>query len=365
MCVLPLSLEQAQGLSAKSDFQVFWGGPDRPARLLRNLLEEKIHAVPSGGEILWVTYYFRDVGLADALIKASLRGVKVRLVIEGDPRTGAVNSQVLKLLQSSEAIGQIGVRALKHRWIDNRFLRRCRLHEKLYYFSHPVANVLVGTFNPSGNVPEDQEVIDKIGDQDRGHNVLVDIKCADIVKHLYSHANHIFRACHGPWERFLSKNNRVFCSGKTRVLFFPRSQWAVFNKLFESLTPDCTLRMAVSHLNDRQFCKRLLLLAFQGVRIEMLVHDTERRVPQWTEKMLLHDNINFHRYVHPESLPMHNKFMLFEMPERRILSFGSLNLSVRSLHANHELLVIDETPELYEAFRNRWDDMLQEVIIPQ
>ena len=346
-------------------FSVHWGGPDRPARHLRNLLEEKIHAVPSGGEILWATYYFRDEGLAKALLEASSRGVRVRIVMEGDPRTGSVNRQVLKLLQSSKAIGQDGVRALKHHIVDNRFLRRCRLHEKLYYFSHPVANVMVGTFNPSGNIPEDPEVIKKIGDQDRGHNVLVDIRCPDLVKHLHSHANHIFSSCHGPWERFSAINNRVVCSGKTRVLFFPRSKWGVFHRLFDALTPNCTLRMAVSHLNDQQFCKRLLLLAIQGVRIEMLVHDTERRVPKWVESMLLHDNISFHRYVHPESYPMHNKFMLFEMPERRILTFGSLNLSVRSLHANHELLVIDETPELYEAFQNRWDEMLQEVIITQ
>ena len=39
---------------------VCFGGPDLPARRLRNLLEEQVRAVPGGGSIDWVTYYFRD-----------------------------------------------------------------------------------------------------------------------------------------------------------------------------------------------------------------------------------------------------------------------------------------------------------------
>ena len=91
-----------------------------------------------------------------------------------NPRTGAVNSNVQKLLAAEDALGK-DLRILSHQMIDNRFLRKCRLHEKLYYFSHPVPSALVGTFNPSGNMPEDPAVIRKIGDQDRGHNVLVEI----------------------------------------------------------------------------------------------------------------------------------------------------------------------------------------------
>jgi phosphatidylserine/phosphatidylglycerophosphate/cardiolipin synthase-like enzyme len=54
---------------------------------------------------------------------------------------------------------------------------------------------------------------------------------------------------------------------------------------------------------------------------------------------------------------MHNKFMLIDTPERQIVAFGSMNLSVRSLHVNHELLVITENQELYRAFRRRWDEL--------
>lgn len=119
--------------------------------------------------------------------------------------------------------------------------------------------------------------------------------------------------------------------------------------------------MAVSHLNDPGVCKRIVALARQGVHVEILAHDTRRRVPSWVEKKMLQNGITFNRYVHQDGLPMHNKFMLIETPERHLLTFGSMNLSVRSLHTNHELLVIDESPDLYEMFRLRWDEMLREV----
>lgn len=351
--------QQDRVLSSQSG--VFWGGPDRPSRYLRNLLEERIHAVPSGGEILWVTYYFRDEGLARALLQAMNRGVQVRVAIEGNPRTATVNSGVLRLLVKDGGLGRC-LRVIRHRLIDNRFFRTSRLHEKLYYFSHPRPSVLVGTFNPSGNVPEDSDVTIKIGDQDRGHNVLVELQDKILVDGLYAHALRLFQMTHGPWERFLPRSNHVLSSKKTRIIFFPRLQWNVFDELFEGLTVGSHLRIAVSHLNDARICKRLITLASRGVRIDVLAHDTKRRVPSWVEKKMLLNGVVFNRYIHSEDLPMHNKFMLFETPDSKVLTFGSMNLSVRSLHANHELLVISENTILYQTFLRRWNEMSEEVV---
>jgi len=357
---LLIPADEAQYQSLVAPFQVFWGGPDRPARCLRNLLEERIHAVPSGGEILWVTYYFRDEGLAQALLLARRRGVRVRVVMEGNPRTGAVNVRVRNLLQGDDELGA-GLRALDHRLRDVRSWKSCRLHEKLYYFSHPVPHALVGTFNPSGNLQENPEIIEQVGDQDRGHNVLVVITDSVLVRGLHAHAQRLFKAHHGPWECFLPKNNRVLVSGATRILFFPRFRRGVLDSLFDQMRAESRLRIAVSHLNDPGICNRLFKLARQGVQIEVLAHDTERRVPAWVEEQMRLNGIDFRRYMHPEGLPMHNKFMLLEMPHRKVVTFGSMNLSARSLRANHELLVIDETSGLYDLFRRRWDEMLQEV----
>jgi phosphatidylserine/phosphatidylglycerophosphate/cardiolipin synthase-like enzyme len=221
--------------------------------------------------------------------------------------------------------------------------------------------VLVGTFNPSGNRPEDPDVIRIIGDQDRGHNLLYNISDPVLVDGLYGHAEHIINTFHGPWERYLPRNNKVVTSGKTRILFFPRSKWTDFNALFTGLESGNTLRIAVSHLNDSGICKLLFALAGRGVHIEIIAHDTLRRVPQWVEEQMLRHEIVFHRYGHPEDLPMHNKFMLIDAQDRHTVAFGSMNLSVRSLRANHELLVVCEEQQLYQAFHSRWDDMRREI----
>jgi hypothetical protein len=219
---------------------------------------------------------------------------------------------------------------------------------------------LVGTFNPSGSLQEDQEIIAEIGDQDRGHNLLVELSDPALVRGLYRHALSLYRACHGPWEFALPRFNRVIAAGKTRIFLFPRVRLGGLGRLFDELRAGSRLHIAVSHLNDPGICKRLFGLARMGVHIEVLAHDTERRVPGWVEEQMRRSGINFRRYVHPEGLPMHNKFMLFEMLHRKVVTFGSMNLSVRSLRANHEVLVIDENPGLYDLFRRRWDEMLLE-----
>ena len=89
MKILYVHQTSSHDQSSTGTFQIFWGGPDCPARYLRDLLEERIHAVPAGGEILWVTYYFRDEGLAAALLQACRRGVRVRVVVGQSPHRGS------------------------------------------------------------------------------------------------------------------------------------------------------------------------------------------------------------------------------------------------------------------------------------
>ena len=69
-----------------------------------------------------MTYYIRDEGLVGALMQARRRGVRVRVVMEGNPRTGAVNVRVRNLLQGDDALGE-GLRALNHRLRDRRSLK--------------------------------------------------------------------------------------------------------------------------------------------------------------------------------------------------------------------------------------------------
>jgi len=117
--------------------------------------------------------------------------------------------------------------------------------------------------------------------------------------------------------------------------------------------------MAISHLSDEKMVKTLLTLSKRGVQIEILTHDTERRVPDWVENQL-DKQLLFRRYRHPQGFPMHNKFILIDTHQSREVIFGSMNFSKHSLYANHELLVVSSSSFLYDAFETRWQQMLNE-----
>lgn len=339
-------------------FRTFFGGPDQPPRALRDLLHSRIAAVPPGGEIAWATYYFRDQSLAQALLQAGRRGVNVHLTLEANPRTRQANRSVIETLRRTGNLSG-GFRTVKHTWPDNLLWKNPRLHLKLYYFSHPEPHVLLGTFNPSGNRPEDPQVIAEIGDQDRGHNHLVEITDERLVPALLEHLHKIYSLPHGPWERLLPSNNKVLVAGDTHIYLFPCLRRGVLRRKLEALPQGTRLRMAISHLSDKRMGNTLRSLTKRGIRIEILAHDTERRVPQWVEHQLK-GHLLFRRYRHREGLPMHNKFILVEAPGQREIIFGSMNFSGRSLHANHELLVVSGSSLLYDAFQERWEQMILE-----
>lgn len=331
--------------------QVFFGGPERPGRL-RDLLEERVDAVPAGGEIVWVTYYFRDERLADALVRAHRRGVRVRLAVDGAPRLKSANDAVIRRLEdSAEGLGP-GLRVVRLRPFRH-------LHEKLYCFSHPRPVALVGSFNPSGNVPDDERVIRAIGDQDRGHNCLVELSGPEVAP-LMAHARRVHGRRWAPLQRFGRSFDPPIGTKTLRAYLFPRLRNPL-DGLLDGLAAGTRLRVAASHLSDGRIAAALTRLAEAGVDVELLTEATQRRVPEWIEKQILAGGVSFERYRHPDGLPMHNKFLLAEGPAGRWAAFGSLNLTAKSRWLNQEILVVSEDEGLFDAFAQRWDEMKAEL----
>jgi phosphatidylserine/phosphatidylglycerophosphate/cardiolipin synthase-like enzyme len=339
------------------NYEVHFGGPDLPAYRLRDLLAERIAAVPPGGAIDWVTYYFRDRMLAEELLRAYRQGVKVTLTLEKHPRTAHANDMVIAMLSGRSGLGS-GFRSLSLRKIPIPFgkARRPHLHEKLYCFSHPKPVAFVGSFNPSGDGPDDDRaIIDEIGDQDRGHNVLVGLSDPVLVERLVEHARWIHGARFLLLSRFSKCANRAIRGKDIEIHFWPRVRPHPVLQFLRPLGSKARIRIAASHLKGASVVKAILELAATGASVEILAEPTLRRVPLEVERMLTQAGIPFRRVTHPEGLPMHNKFVLAEKGSQRWVMFGSFNWTGRSFRLSHEIIAISANGKLFDAFARRWE----------
>jgi phosphatidylserine/phosphatidylglycerophosphate/cardiolipin synthase-like enzyme len=333
--------------------EVHFGGPDMPACRLRDLLAERIAAVPSGGAIDWVTYYFRDRRLAEDLLRAHRRGVKVTVTLEKSPRTAHANETVTAMLLGRSGLGS-GFRSLSLRKIPIPF--KPHLHAKLYCFSHPRPTAFIGSFNPSGDGSEDDRaIIDEIGDQDRGHNVLVGLADPVLVERLVEHARWIHRAQCLMLYRFSKNANQAVRGKDTEIHFWPRVRPHPVLQFLSRLGAKARIRIAASHIKGTSVVKAITGLANRGATVEILAEPTLRRVPVEVERMLTQAGISFRRVIHPEGLPMHNKFVLAEKGNQRWVMFGSYNWTDRSYWLNYEIGAISTNDQLFDVFAKRWD----------
>jgi len=232
------------------------------------------------------------------------------------------------------------------------------LHEKLYCFSHPKAVAFIGSFNPSGDDPEKRpDIIHEIGDQDRGHNVLVGLSDPLLVDGLVSHARWVNRARHGMFGRFFASGKQTLRTGDTEVHFLPRLSSHAVARFLGRFGKGSRIRIAASHISGRSTLNAIIGLARRGAALEILAEPTFRRVPAEVEENLTSAGIPFRRISHPEGLPMHHKFVLVEENSYRWVVFGSYNWTTRSYWLNNEICAISTNRQLYNAFAERWEIM--------
>ena len=340
--------------TAETIGSVHFGGPDLPPGALRDLLLRRIQASPPGSRIDWATYYFLDRALADALIAASHRGVRVCLIVEGDPRLGGANIGVLALLRHDGLNGGLLVRR-RADW-PLRGLSG-KLHIKVYAFSYPRPVALVGSFNPSGAASD--AVIREIGDQDRGHNLLVEITGSGLVRTLVAHIERL-AAGQGSVSRFTDENNTVYREGGTQLYFYPRLRFDPLDPELDSLGRGDRVWAAISHLKN-EAVGTLVDAAERGAGIELVVHDTERRVPEAVIIRLRAAGIHVRRYRQAQGYPMHAKFFLIQRGGRDEAWFGSLNFNRNSRLLNDEVLVRSADPRLFAMLLARFQGIEAEI----
>ena len=339
--------------------EVHFGGPDLLPGRLRDLLADRVAEVPVGGAIDWVTYYFRDRRLAEELLQAQRRGVRVTVTLEGRPRTASANDAVIAMLEGPDGLGN-GLRLVSLPGIPISSGKQWKphLHEKLYYFSQPTPVAYIGSFNPSGDNPEEKpEVISEIGDQDRGHNVLVGLYDPSIVKCLRENAQWLCRSQHYLFHRFSSFAKRRFKGEDTEIHFWPRLGPHPVLQFLRRIGSGAFIRVAASHIKGKSIAKALIELARRCAKLEILADSTPRRVPVEIEEMLTKTDISFRRVNQFEGVPMHAKFVLVEKNNHHWVIFGSFNWTTRSYWLNYEIGAISTNRRLFNAFAERWEAM--------
>lgn len=327
---------------------VHFGGPREPHGQLRDLLLAKTRSARSGSSIRIAAYYFVDRPLAEALIAASDRGVDVKLVVERHPRHSGANDAVIALLKDHGLRNGLTIRSTVPGV----------LHTKIYAFSDPRPAALVGSFNPSGGPTASAALLREIGDQDRGHNLLVEITSPGLVQVLTRYVDQL--ASGGVRSRFSPEQNWVYRDRDTQLYFYPRLLPNPVEEEVRRLGHGDRLWAAVSHL-DSSFVAPLRQAARRGAKVNMIVHGSNRRVSEDAVVALQQVGVSVRRYVRPGNLPMHAKFLAIERGNQRISYFGSFNLNRSSRYLNDELLVRSQDPILFAALRKRFAQIEREM----
>lgn len=327
---------------------VEFGGPDHPPRRLRDLLQNTVDSSPVGSRIDWATYYFRDRALAEALIRASDRGVRVTLVLEPDPRREGANDAVIAMLREH------GLNGGFHLYNPGP-VNRGHLHAKIYAFSDPDI-AWIGSFNPSGDEPEDAEVVAEIGDQDRGHNLLLGVNQPRLTAALRRHVGRLAK-----WRPLLPKwrlhFNRSIEDHGSRLYYYPRLRPFLVEHEIARLKAGDRFRGAISHLKKGEMTRQLEKAVKRGVVVKLLVHDTERRVPSELVDNLSSAGVEIVRVRHPDEFPMHAKFLLVDHRGERSAWLGSHNFNKKSLRRNAEILLRTTDATVISALERRFGEI--------
>jgi phosphatidylserine/phosphatidylglycerophosphate/cardiolipin synthase-like enzyme len=276
--------------------------------------------------------------------------------MEARPRVARANHAVIARLTESGGLGP-GLRLVRMRGFPSPpgIAWKPQMHEKIYCFSHPAPVAFVGSFNPSGDLPEDApDVVAAIGDHHIAHNALVEIRDPAIVDYLTRHVRALHSA--GPWSLWRSQPGlaREHDFGDTQVYFWPRRGQHPVEQLLERYGAGDRVRIAASHIRNPGSVACLQRLARRGAQVEIAAEHSARRVPRRMERRLHAAGIKFMRLGADSNVPMHLKFVLAEGREGRQAVFGSFNWTLPSYMLNHEVAVITRDEAVFAALDGRW-----------
>lgn len=342
-----------------SGSNVYFGGPDLNKNYLRDKLLHSIDATPDEGNIDLMCYYLNDVSILNALIKASSRGVVISIFVDAAPRIPSVNDLSIRYLRKHEP-NKINIIAAHKKpiWEYLGLNWHPHFHTKLYYFSHPVPQIYIGSYNPTAGADElSEEIINEIGDHSISHNVLVNIRDQDTVSLLRKYISNMQLRRFRSLARLNPWHNRTHSTEGWTINFLPTVVTHPFHNLLTK-NEEAEIKCAISHLKGPGI-KRLLEKALRsGKNLEVLLDSTERRVPRKILSFFDQNKIQYHQPTLPVNCLMHNKYILYKSATENKVTFGSYNWSARSRYLNHELIVTTDNKEIVTDFYTRWNQII-------
>jgi phosphatidylserine/phosphatidylglycerophosphate/cardiolipin synthase-like enzyme len=146
---------------------------------------------------------------------------------------------------------------------------------------------------------------------------------------------------------------------------FPRLRTSIVEPQLSKLGPGDRISGALSHVKPGPFTRALGAAAARGVDVNLIVHDTERRVPEAMLKQLAGQGIRVRRYRHPEGLPVHAKYLLLQGAVHHAAYFGSFNFNTRSRLLNIEILARSADPLVIAGLHARFAALEHEAQMQQ
>ena len=338
----PVDINTPQALF--TDVSSFEMGQNDP--ILLRQISELISATPSGEEITICVFKFELESLAQELIQAQERGIKVRVILNKGDTSKDTNKEIKDLLQ---------IELPDFHYIENEISDKGIIHNKFILFSRiesikgPIHHVVLQT---SSNF------------QKKGAKKLQDMLILASTELYYCYLDFWFEIkVLGRADR-LKSFNHYSCSDKqgNKAFFFPKRRDGESHgsdnvlKILKNIESPKNAQIRFAHgkwgENREALAKELEKLKEQGTLVEVVTNlDVDKEVQK--ELKGLNQGI---QYL-DDSFNMHTKFFLIQDGDKKEVWTGSHNLTKRSLRENFEVLLKVDDPIVYRSYLKYFNEI--------
>ncbi|MFF8382213.1 phosphatidylserine/phosphatidylglycerophosphate/cardiolipin synthase family protein [Streptomyces kanasensis] len=344
---------------------------------IKNQLLGLIASAPAGSEIHGSIHLFTDGHLGTALTEAHARGVKVKVLMDGDGRTAA-GSEYAKLAKSTA----LGVDTAEDSFafacddaracIGNRTdLSKPPINHNKYFLFSETAGVRNVVFQTSANLTSSQI------------NVYYDNAVTVSRPELYDAYKSYWNAQlkHGRGAG-LPEYASTAQAGPHEATFFPRATGDPITALLDKA--DCRkvaaaevtkIRVGTFAFTRREVAERLVRLRQAGCQVYVFHNAEDGNLGAEVDRALTAGRLNAYRGCRGtatdgtgavRAIGLHSKYLLIEgtydgVPNSKIVFTGSHDYTVPNLRGNDETVLRIDDRAVYDKFEHNFDDVLNGV----